>query len=68
MRAEKRDSSYTGRYCVNFYCDAYGDRRCCADCIRKKRRECRNPCLNDPRRCNLVDERERTNAGYHRRG
>lgn len=41
------------RYCRQFYCDERGDRFCCADC--RLRRDCRNPCLNHPSRCNLED-------------
>ena len=41
------------RYCLRFYCDARGDRYCCADC--HLRRDCANPCLNHPVRCGLED-------------
>ena len=43
------------RRCRLFHCDKRGDRYCCADCPEKKRDCCRNPCLNDPSRCNQED-------------
>lgn len=43
------------RMCKQFYCDARGDRFCCKDCPKFIRSACRNPCLNDPRRCRLED-------------
>lgn len=41
------------RYCKRFYCDALGDRICCASC--RYRADCGNPCLNHPSRCGLED-------------
>lgn len=41
------------RYCRQFYCDQRGDRFCCADCYMQ--RDCANPCVNHPSRCNLED-------------
>lgn len=48
-------SKYSGRYCLNFYCDRHRERRCCADCWHKKHHKCHNPCMNDPNRCGLQD-------------
>lgn len=45
------------RFCIRFYCDARGDRYCCADCHRKE--ACKNPCINDPSRCQLEDVQKR---------
>ena len=42
------------RHCMQFYCDARGERMCCADCYL--RRDCANPCRNDPVRCRLEDK------------
>ena len=42
------------RMCLQFYCDARGDRYCCADCYQ--RRDCANPCMNHPVRCGLEDK------------
>lgn len=39
------------RTCQIFYCDAFGERLCCADCPSP----CANRCLNGPERCGLVD-------------
>ena len=44
---------YKGRYCARFYCDKVRERRCCADCWRRKARKCRRACQNDPSRCGL---------------
>lgn len=41
------------RYCKRFYCDERGDRFCCFDCYLRK--DCGNPCLNNPARCGLYD-------------
>lgn len=46
---------HNGRRCIQFYCDHRGERVCCADCNRKHK--CKNPCLNDPSRCGLLDAR-----------
>lgn len=51
------------RYCRQFYCDQRGDRICCADCYLRK--DCGNPCLNHPSRCNLEDK---THKPIARRG
>lgn len=49
----------TRRYCSRFYCDHFGERFCCTDCLRKM--ACKNPCWNDPSRCGLEDrDREHT--------
>ena len=42
------------RMCIQFYCDVRGDRYCCADCYQ--RRDCANPCQNNPVRCRLEDK------------
>lgn len=41
------------RMCSRFFCDAVKERRCCADCSRAYR--CARRCLNDPKRCGLVE-------------
>lgn len=43
----------TPKMCSRFYCDDRGDRYCCAGCPRFS--ICRNPCLNSPERCGLLD-------------
>lgn len=49
------------RMCQRFYCDWRGDRYCCRDCWH--RRDCDNPCLNDPGRCGLEDRGSRIRRG-----
>lgn len=44
------------RMCSVFMCDHRGDRYCCQDC--KYRKKCKNPCLNIPERCGLLQEEE----------
>lgn len=39
--------------CTRFHCDHMGDRVCCANC--EKYRKCKNPCMNDPRKCGLSE-------------
>ncbi len=41
------------KFCQRFYCDARGDRYCCATCYFLER--CHNPCMNHPSRCRLED-------------
>lgn len=45
------------RMCEVFMCDHRGDRFCCHDC--KDKEKCKNPCLNHPDRCGLLQERGR---------
>lgn len=55
------------RYCKRFYCDAQGERICCASC--RDRRDCGNPCLNHPSRCRLEDvERRKQNDDSRKKG
>lgn len=42
------------KYCKRFHCDHKGERVCCASCRKKK--TCKNPCLNHPSRCGLEDK------------
>lgn len=51
------------RMCSTFHCDRRGDRYCCADCSQKPL--CKNPCLNDPSRCGLEDQRPGKPASRH---
>ncbi len=60
------NKKYSGRYCKSFYCDRVNQRRCCADCWRKRAGKCDNFCLNDPSRCKLED-REAFKAEQERR-
>lgn len=41
------------RRCKNFNCDKLHGHFCCADCERRE--ACKNPCLNHPSRCGLVN-------------
>ena len=41
------------RKCSRFFCNVVGEQRCCADCLRKLKGTCIDPCLNDPDRCSL---------------
>lgn len=50
--------SYKGRWCSRFYCDEVGERRCCADCWRKKQNKCQDACQNHPSRCGLENRKE----------
>lgn len=49
----KKPKNVKPRKCSRFYCDQMRDRLCCRDCVRAYR--CNNRCLNDPKRCRLVD-------------
>ncbi len=49
---------YKGRYCSRFSCSFSKDRRCCADCWRRKKNLCKISCRNDPARCGLMDNRK----------
>ena len=50
---------YKGRYCSRFTCPVSGERRCCADCWRRKKYLCKIACRNDPARCGLENTRKR---------
>ena len=42
--------------CQRYYCDHMGDRICCANC--EKYHKCKNPCINDPRKCGYSEKRK----------
>ena len=46
--------------CKIFHCDHRKDRYCCFYCGRKGC--CKNPCQNNPKRCNAAFEQEDKNA------
>lgn len=54
---KRKRARTTQRMCEVFMCDHRGDRFCCHDC--KDKENCKNPCLNHPDRCGLLQE-ERT--------
>lgn len=45
------------RKCLLFNCDRRHGNFCCEDCGYKSSGNCKNPCLNGPDRCGLVDKR-----------
>lgn len=58
MKAKKRQ-------CKIFYCDRRRGRFCCADCGYKdctNSARCKKPCLNDPKLCGAVLEKDDKNA------
>lgn len=42
------------RRCMIFNCDRRRGNFCCADCGYKRSGNCKNPCLNGPKRCGQV--------------
>ena len=52
----KDGTVWNGRRCGHFYCTAWEDSVCCADCPLDIKMECKCSCLNDPSRCALEDK------------